>query len=101
MENLNLDNFNEKVEKQNGYVIIDFFATWCGPCKVMSKIIEEISKQKKDQIIYKVDVDKQVELAQKFEIMSIPTIIIFKDGKNIKEFIGVTKKEEILKIIDG
>ena len=98
MEHITSNNFDEKIKKDR--VLVDFYATWCGPCKVMSGIIEEIASQVEGKAkIGKIDVDAQPQLAYSFKIMSIPTIVIMKDGKVIKEFVGVRSKEEILKEI--
>lgn len=90
----NEENFESEVLNEKGFVIVDFFATWCGPCKIMSGILDEIAEEL-DVKVGKVDVDESSEIAGKYEIMSIPTIIIFKDGEIVKTFVGVTDKEEI------
>ena len=90
----NEENFESEVLNEKGFVIVDFFATWCGPCKIMSGIIDEIAEEL-DVKVGKVDVDESSKIAGKYEIMSIPTIIIFKNGEIVKTFVGVTDKEEI------
>ena len=98
--NITEQNYKEEVLDSDIPVILDFYATWCGPCKVMSGIIEEIASQVEGKAkIGKIDVDAQPQLASSFKIMSIPTIVIMEDGKVIKEFVGVRSKEEILKEI--
>ena len=80
-------------------VLIDFYADWCGPCKMMAPVIEEIADEFKDKVIVgKVNIDNERILASKFEIMSIPTIIIFKNNEIIKEFSGVQSKEAIINL---
>ena len=99
MEVLKIDeqNFKEEVLQSEKPVLIDFFATWCGPCKMMSPIIDEIAKEVGGEIkVGKVDVDENQELAIKYDVMSIPTIIIFKNGKAEKTFVGLRDKQEIL-----
>ena len=95
----NEENFKSEVLEEKGYVIVDFFATWCGPCKVMSGIIDEIAEELSEVKVGKIDVDESSEIASEYGIMSIPTIIIFKDGEIVKTFVGVTDKEEIKNII--
>jgi len=91
----NEENFESEVLDYEGTVIVDFFATWCGPCKIMSGIIDEIAEELEDVKVGKIDVDESSTIASDYDIMSIPTIIIFKDGKVVKTFVGVTDKEEI------
>ncbi|OQA53212.1 MAG: Thioredoxin [candidate division WS2 bacterium ADurb.Bin280] len=90
--------FEEKVIKSEKPVLVDFFASWCGPCQMMSPVIDELaSEMEKDAGVYKVDVDASGNLANKYQIMSIPTILIFKGGKVVKQFNGVTSKEDLEK----
>lgn len=95
MEIINSDNFEEKVTNTNGIVLVDFFATWCGPCRMLTPVLEEVSEET-DAKIYKVDIDKSEDLSQKFGIMVVPTMIIFKDGKEQEKFSGYMQKEDIL-----
>lgn len=95
---LNDNNFENEVIKAKEIVLVDFFATWCNPCKIMSPVIDEIAKSSIPNVkVGKVDVDESSELAEKYEIMSIPTIAIFKNGEIVKSFLGVTDKEDIIK----
>lgn len=95
--NLTSENFEEEVMKSEKTVIVDFFATWCGPCKMMSPIIDGVAEELGDSVkVGKVDTDENLDLAQKFGIMSIPTIMIFKNGNVVKTFVGVTSKSEII-----
>ena len=92
----------EKLEDiiNKGVWIVDFYADWCGPCKMMAPIIEEIAEEVKETVkVGKVNVDNNQELAIKYDVMSIPTIMIFENGKAIKTFIGVTDKQEILDVL--
>lgn len=91
------EQFEQEVINEAGTVFIDFYATWCMPCEAMSPIIEEIAKEHKEVKFVKIDVDKNEELAIKYNIMSIPTMIIMKNGEVIKNFIGVTDKESIIR----
>ena len=87
---INEDNFEKSVMK--GVSIVDFWAIWCGPCRLMSPIVEEIAKEMTDINVYKLNVDDHPELTAKFNIMSIPTIIIFKDGEEVDQIVGVVSK---------
>jgi thioredoxin 1 len=83
--------------KDNGIVIVDFYATWCGPCQMLSPILEELKEKYK---VEKVNVDEQPDLAKENGIMSIPTVFIYKDKKLINKFIGYKTKEEIERLIE-
>jgi thioredoxin 1 len=98
---LNDQNFKSEVEDFSGLVLVDFFATWCGPCRMMAPIIEELSEEYKDKAkISKMDVDVNLGIAQKYSIMSIPTIILFKEGKKIEELVGAQNKEYLQELIN-
>lgn len=89
-------NFKEILDS-NEKVLVDFYADWCGPCKMMSPVIEELAEEMKEYAkVGKVNVDNNQDLALQFDVMSIPTIICFKNGKEERRFIGVTDKQEIL-----
>lgn len=85
---------------KNDLVLVDFYATWCGPCRMISPIIDEISKEKEELTIIKVDADKFPNLASKYGIMSIPTLMVFKKGQDVKTSVGYLEKtgiEDLLK----
>ncbi len=95
MEILNEKNYKEKTEK--GLVVVDFFANWCGPCRMMSPILEDVQKDMGEKVkIYKVDVDESENLARQFGIMSIPTILIYKDGEIVNKHIGLWMKDSMM-----
>lgn len=95
------ENFNEEVLNFKGKVLIDFYANWCGPCKMMSPIIDEIAKEKADIVkVGKINVDENQDLAMKYSVMSIPTIMIIKDGQVLKTFVGLRDKNEIIDSLD-
>lgn len=97
VNSFNEENFENDVLKAEGAVLVDFYADWCGPCKIMSPIIDEIAEQNIENLkVGKVNVDENGALAEKYNVMSIPTIIIFKNGNPVKGFVGVTEKERIL-----
>lgn len=84
-----------------GKVVVDFFATWCGPCKMLSPVMDEISNELSDINFYKVDVDKNEDIAREYGIMSIPTIIIFENGKVVNTLVGLRSKTELIDVIKG
>ena len=91
------ENFENEVLNSDKVCLVDFYADWCGPCKMMSPIIEEIADELEDKVkVGKVNSDENMELAEKYQIMSIPTIMIIKNGQVVKTFVGVTSKEEII-----
>ena len=96
---LNKDNFKEKVLDTKDGILVDFFATWCGPCKMMGPIIEDIAKTSKITV-GKIDVDENEDLAREYGIMSIPCIIYFKDGKEVNRSVGMASKEDLLKMME-
>ncbi len=100
--NLNLSNFNEEITNTDKLVLIDFFATWCGPCKMLSPIISEIANEYSDSVkVCKVNVDENQELAIKYDIMSVPTLVFFKNGEIVKSSIGFCTKSELNNTINN
>jgi thioredoxin 1 len=90
---IELDNRNFNEEIKDNLTLVDFYATWCGPCRMMHPVIEDISKSYPDLKILKVDVDKEENVAREYGIMSIPTIILFKNGNIVEKNVGYTPKE--------
>ncbi len=93
------ENFEAEVLKSDKPVLLDFWAIWCMPCRMLSPVIDEIAEEYDSIKVGKVNVDEQGELAQKFNIMSIPTVAVFKDGKNVNTSVGVKPKAEILDML--
>ena len=93
-------NFREDVLNSEKITIVDFYADWCGPCKMMSPIIDKIAEENKEVKVGKLNVDEAQDIAIKYNVMSIPTIIIFKNGMEFKRFVGVTSKSEILNALN-
>ena len=90
------ENFENEVLNSDKVCLVDFYADWCGPCKMMSPIIEEIADELRDTVkVGKVNSDENMELTEKYQIMSIPTILVVKNGNVTKQFVGVTSKSEI------
>ena len=94
------DNFKTEVLDSKKTVILDFWATWCGPCRMIAPILEEIAEEREDIIVGKINVDEERELSREFGIMSIPTLIVFKNGEVVNKGIGYMPKEKILALID-
>jgi thioredoxin 1 len=99
---LNEANFQKEVLESKKLTIVDFWAPWCGPCKMLSPILDDIAKEFGDKVtIAKVNIDDNQGLASKFSITSIPSVIFFKDGKSVNQFVGFKTKDAIKKIING
>ena len=99
--NLTNQNFEEEVLKEEKLVLVDFFATWCGPCKMIAPVISQIAEEYKEKVkVGKVNVDEENDLAMKYQISSIPTLILFKNGNPIKTLIGLSSKSEIENMIN-
>ena len=97
--NLTKDNFNKEVLNSDKPVLIDFFAGWCGPCRMLSPVVDEIANEREDIKVCKVNVDEERELAGLFQISSIPTLTVIKDGNVVGGVVGVRSKREILKML--
>ena len=93
--------FNEKIN-ENKLVLVDFFATWCGPCRMQAPILERVKNELGDQVeIYKLDVDENEKTAKEFGVMSIPTLILFKNGKEVVKNVGLMSQEAVLEMIEN
>lgn len=93
------ENFQSLVLNREKPVLIDFFATWCGPCQMMAPIVDQIAEEYPEYIVGKVDVDEENELAMRFGIVSIPTVVVMKDGKLTAKQVGLTTKEKLLEML--
>lgn len=97
--NITEQNFNEEVIQSDKPVLIDFWASWCGPCRMIAPTIEEIADERSDIKVGKVNVDDEVALATQFGIMSIPTLVVMKNGELVNKLVGVRPKEQILQML--
>ena len=97
---LTQENYQKEVIESDKPVLIDFFATWCGPCKMVSPVVDQIANERPDIKVCKLDVDKNLNLARTFQVMSVPTLVAMKNGKMINKIIGAMPKAQILKMFD-
>ena len=97
---ITLENFETEVIKSEKPVLVDFWAPWCGPCRMLSPVVDEIAEENSNIKVGKVNVDEQEELAMRFGIMSIPTLIVFKNGEAVKKTMGVQPKAAILELFE-
>lgn len=92
--------FDEKVLKADGVVLVDFFATWCGPCKMMSPVVDEIASENEGKVaVYKIDIDQAPDVAQTYGVMSVPTFIAFEGGQVKAQLVGAQTKKALLDIL--
>ena len=97
--NLTTENFEEEVLNAKEPVLVDFWATWCGPCQTMGPVVDELAQELTDIKVGKVNVDEQMVLAREYKVMSIPTFLVFKDGKVAERTLGVQEKSELEQLI--
>ena len=97
--NVNKKNFNQEVLNSDKPVLLDFWASWCGPCRMVAPVLEEIAAERSDIKVCKINVDEQPELAAQFGVMSIPTLVVMKNGKVINQAVGARPKAQILAML--
>lgn len=93
-------NFESDIIKSEKTVLLDFWAGWCGPCRMLSPTVDEIADENPQILVGKINVDEEPELAQAFEVVSIPMLVVMKDGKTVNQSVGVRPKEQILDMLD-
>ena len=96
---INKDNFHKEVLNSEKPVLLDFFASWCGPCRMVGPILDEIAQEREDIKVCKVDIDEQPELASRYRIMSVPTLMVLKEGRIVEQSVGAKPKHQILAMV--
>ena len=96
LKHLNSENFEEEVNSGK-VTLVDFFATWCGPCKMLGPVLEQVADEVKENVnVVKLDIDENMDIAKQFGVMSVPTMVIFKDGKEVDRIVGLRQKSQII-----
>ena len=99
LKHINSENFESEVNSGK-VTLVDFFATWCGPCKMLGPVLEQVADEVKDKVnIVKLDIDGSMDLAKQFGVMSVPTMVIFKDGKEVDRIVGLRQKAQIVEAL--
>ena len=99
VQKVNESNF-EQIKSHNGVVLLDFYAEWCGPCRMMGPIVDEIAEERPDVLVGKINVDEESALAAAFGVVSIPTLVVMKDGKIVQSSLGARPKAQVLSLLD-
>lgn len=100
VQTITKENFEEAVLQSEKPVLVDFWAPWCGPCRMVSPLVDEIAEERSDLVVGKVNVDEQAELSIRFGVSGIPTLLVFKDGQLVNQAVGARPKDELLALLD-
>ena len=100
VKSVNKANF-EEIKRSEKPVLLDFYADWCGPCRMVSPIVDEIAEERDDIVVGKINVDAEPELAEAFGVISIPTLVVLKNGKVVNQIVGARSKAQILSLLEG
>ena len=98
---INKNNFENEILKSEKKVLLDFYADWCGPCRMVSPLVDEIADENPQILVGKINVDQEQELAQTFGVSSIPTLVVMKDGKVVSQSVGAMPKPQIISMLEG
>ena len=98
---VNKNNFSQEVLNSDRPVLLDFWASWCGPCRMLSPIVDEVAEEREDVKVVKVNVDEEPELANQFQVMSIPALFVLKNGQIVAQSLGVKPKAQVLALLDN
>lgn len=96
---VNKESFETEVLKAEGKVLVDFFADWCGPCKMLSPIVDEVAEENTDIKVCKINVDDEPEISMRYNVMSIPTLVVIQNGEEVNKSVGLVSKDEILNLV--
>ncbi|MGL5346599.1 MAG: thioredoxin [Peptostreptococcaceae bacterium] len=100
MKVINMDEFNNEVKNASGVAVIDFFATWCGPCKMLAPVFQEAANELPSNVkFFKVDIDQSLDLARQYNVSSVPTVMIFRDGNLVDTLVGFMPKDKLVESI--
>lgn len=102
LNSITSESFETEVKNNKNIVLVDFYATWCGPCKMLAPVLEQVADELKDKATFtKLDIDECLDIAKEYNVMSVPTMILFKDGKEVDRIVGLRQKNQIIEAINN